>query len=368
MFRNGMLVGCGAALFLAAMTGGLARAQAPDLSRMDVVERSVPGGPVALVRGEPISRESFIGFYRTELAAYARQFQTTQIPDGDRVKLGVRCLARLIQREILRQEAQRRNISVSENEVEQEFKEELQHLQRGLSQQEGRPVTVEEALKLADTTREAMRDAVRQALLVDKAYEAVAREQGIAVSEAEIAAFYQEHPQLFDRPDSVHLRQIYVRPLPTAQAASEAQWEEALKKAQRALARIRAGETFENVARDMSNAPDAQRGGDMGLVPAERLPEVYQAVVTKLKPGEMSDVLRSQYGLHIVQLLENTGGSRVSLEEARDRIRASIERDKAELAVLAWSEPILDDPDQVRVFLALEKTLSALGVGPGGQG
>jgi parvulin-like peptidyl-prolyl isomerase len=363
-----MIVGCGALFGLAATMAGTVHAQAPDLSRLDVVERSVPGGPVALVRGEPITRESYIGFYRAELTAYARQSQTTQISDSDRVKIGVRCLARLVQREVLRQEAQQRKLSVPDSEVDAQFNEEIQHLQRGFSQQEGRPVTLEEALKMADTTREAMRDAVRESLLVDKAYEAVAREQGIAVSDAEIAAFYKDNAELFDRPDSVHLRQIYVRPLPTAQAASEAQWEEANAKAQRALGRVRAGEKFETVARDMSDAPDAQRGGDMGLVPSERLPEAYRAAITKMKPGDMSEVLRSPYGLHIVQLMENQGGSRVSLEEARPRIRASLERDKAEMAVLAWSEPILDDPEQVRVFLALEKTLAALGVNPQGQG
>ncbi len=46
-------------------------AQAPDLARMDIVERSVPDGPVALVLGTPISREEFLSRYRIELLEYA---------------------------------------------------------------------------------------------------------------------------------------------------------------------------------------------------------------------------------------------------------------------------------------------------------
>ena len=366
MFRHRLLLSSGVVCMLVALLGAGARAQAPDLSRLDVVERSVPNGPVALVRGEPISRESYIGFYRSELAAFARERQTSEISDSDRVKLGVRCLARLVQREILHQEAQRRKLAIADSEVDAQYNQELQILQRGYSQQEGRPVTLDEALQLADTTKEEVRKAVRDSLLVDKAYEAVAREKGIEVADREISKFYNENPQLFERPDSVHLRQIFVRPQPTAQAASEAQWEEATKKAQRALARIRAGEKFETVARDVSEAPDASRGGDMGLVPGARLPEVYREVVAKMKPGDLSDVLRSPYGLHIVQLVENQGGSHVTLQEAEPRIRTALEREKAEIAVLAWSEPILDDPQQVSVFLALEKTLAALGANGNG--
>lgn len=354
----------GLALVLAVLTGAFAppsTAQVPDLERLDIVERSVPDGPIAMVRGEAVSRQSFLGFYRSELTGLAIETQSAQIPDSDRVKIGLRCLARLVQRELLRQEGERRKLAPDTATVEEAFREELDELRQRTSRMEGRALTEDEALAYAGTDRGEMREAVRLSLMVDMAFRAVAKEQGMTVSDAEVRQFYQERPEYFERPAGVHLKQIYIRPKPTAQAASEEQWEAARARAQKALARIRAGENFETVARDVSDAPDRERGGDMGLMAIEQLPAVYQQAVAQLREGGMSDVLRSEFGLHIVMLVEKSGGERVTFEEAAPRIRRLIERTKAEEAVANWTAPILDDPKQVKVFLSLEDTIAARG-------
>lgn len=78
-------------------------------------------------------------------------------------------------------------------------------------------------------------------------------------------------------------------------------------RAQAALDQIRRGENFAKVAASYSDAPDGLSGGAMGSRPLDRLPSLYAEAVKKLKPGEVSDILRSPAGFHIVMLIGRQG-------------------------------------------------------------
>jgi len=78
-------------------------------------------------------------------------------------------------------------------------------------------------------------------------------------------------------------------------------------RAEGALARLKAGESFARVATNYSDAPDAASGGMLDARPVERLPALYAEAAAKLQPGEVSGLLRSQAGFHIVKLFERRG-------------------------------------------------------------
>lgn len=75
-------------------------------------------------------------------------------------------------------------------------------------------------------------------------------------------------------------------------------------RAQAALDQLRRGENFAKVAATYSDAPDGLSGGSMGTRPLDRLPALYAEAIAKLKPGEVSDILRSPAGFHIVKLID----------------------------------------------------------------
>ncbi len=80
--------------------------------------------------------------------------------------------------------------------------------------------------------------------------------------------------------------------------------------AEAALARVRAGESFDRVAREISEDGNRERGGEIGLRPASRLPDLFSAAVKDFKVGEVSATpLRSGAGFHILKLLERRGGA-----------------------------------------------------------
>lgn len=335
-------------------------AQAPDLAKMDIVQRSVPDGPVAIVRSTAIERDAYLGFYENELISIAEITGTEQFQESDRIKVGLRCLAKMIQREILYQEASRRGLKAADDEIQKAYDHDIAVLKGRFERKDGQPTTDQDVERITGQTLAQIRESVRRSLLIDKAFDAIAKELGVSVTQDEVKKFRAENSQLFQRPDTVHLRQIYIKPKPNPKTATEAQWNEARAELEKALARVRAGEMFETVAKAMSQSPDADKGGDMGLVPAAQLPPFYQDAIKGLKEGEISAIVKSEFGLHIVQFLGSEGGREVSAEEAEPRIREVLQRSKAETSVATWCEPIVNDPAQVKIFLHLEQTLSAL--------
>lgn len=75
-------------------------------------------------------------------------------------------------------------------------------------------------------------------------------------------------------------------------------------RAEQALAKLRGGESFAQVAAGFSDAQDALKGGEIGWRPADRLPPLFAESLQKMKPGEVSPILRSPNGFHIVKLLD----------------------------------------------------------------
>lgn len=130
-------------------------------------------------------------------------------------------------------------------------------------------------------------------------------ENHIVVSEGEIDAYLAEQAKIATQ-DEYDLAHIMIR-LPD-QATSE-QIETARKRAETALAQIKNGTDFRQVAVAFSDAPDALQGGALGWRPLDRLPTVFVDATKKLQPGEVSPVLRSSNGFHLLKLIERRSGN-----------------------------------------------------------
>lgn len=106
--------------------------------------------------------------------------------------------------------------------------------------------------------------------------------------------------------------------------APESASPEALQKlrqrGEQALKRAREGTGFAELAVGFSDAPDALQGGDLGWRPVDRLPQLYAETVSRMQPGQVSDLLRSSAGFHIIKLVAKRGGSGpVSIQQTHAR-------------------------------------------------
>ncbi len=91
-------------------------------------------------------------------------------------------------------------------------------------------------------------------------------------------------------------------------------------QAERALARVRGGEPFADVARELSADLNRERGGEIGLRPADRLPELFVDAVAALEPGQVRpELLRSGAGFHVLKLLDRRDAGDPGLVETRAR-------------------------------------------------
>lgn len=93
------------------------------------------------------------------------------------------------------------------------------------------------------------------------------------------------------------------------ESASPEQIQKLRLRGEQALKRANAGENFAELTAAFSDAPDALQGGDLGWRGLERLPTLYADTAARLKPGQVSELLRSSAGFHIVKLIDKRGGS-----------------------------------------------------------
>ena len=117
--------------------------------------------------------------------------------------------------------------------------------------------------------------------------------------------------------EEVQLAHILLR---APESASPEQLQKLRLRGEQAVKRAKAGENFAQLTATFSDAPDALQGGNLGWRPLERLPQIYAETAARMKPGDVSDLLRSSAGFHIIKLLGKRGGSaQASIQQTHAR-------------------------------------------------
>ena len=130
-------------------------------------------------------------------------------------------------------------------------------------------------------------------------------ENRIEVSEQEVDNLLATESSFSDQNREYHLTHILVS---IQEAASPEQVQTAKARTQDILARLRGGADFAQVATAESDGQQALEGGDLGWRKSSQLPSIFTDIVVELKPGDISDPIRSPSGFHIIKLVETRGG------------------------------------------------------------
>lgn len=161
----------------------------------------------------------------------------------------------------------------------------------------------------AGSTIDSKRDELRRQALVASITESVP-----VPTDAEILAFYNENQDEFRIPEQVSVRQILVRDEASAKAV---------------VAKLKAGQDFGNVSREYSTAPNAERGGEIGVVSRGQLPRIFEDVIFQLEPGEFSGIVEANANFHVFLVESHAPNRTIPLEEVRGMIRLNLEADAA---------------------------------------
>ena len=129
-------------------------------------------------------------------------------------------------------------------------------------------------------------------------------------------------------------------------------------RAEESLARLASGQSFSGVARAVSDAPDKDSGGEIGPLPLAQVPPFLVEAAIRLAPGEVSEVLESRHGYHIVQLIELVPGQSPALEEVWALIKDRLLANRGEKVVREYCDVLIENEADVRVYLEIDKTLA----------
>jgi len=174
------------------------------------------------------------------------------------------------------------------------------------------------------------RDNVRDQMMVERVREREVINR-IRVSDAEIDALLLQKRQEAGANAEFDIAQILVT---VPEGASIAVASERRQRALAALARVRGGEDFAAVARELSEDANRAQGGKIGLRAADRLPDLFVKAVQSLKPGDVApEPARSAAGFHILKLVEKKEAGPFTVQQAR--VRHILLRPSAELTVEA---------------------------------
>jgi len=180
------------------------------------------------------------------------------------------------------------------------------------------------------------RETIRDQIMVERVREreVVSR---IKVSDAEIDEVIEKRRKAAGTSTQINVAQILVT---VPEGAADGVVAERRARADSALNRVRGGEDFATVAREISEDSNRAQGGEMGMRPVDRLPDLFARAVQGLKPGEVApDLIRSGAGFHVLKLVDRKDGGAFTVEQSR--ARHILLRPSAELSAEAAARRLL---------------------------
>ena len=171
------------------------------------------------------------------------------------------------------------------------------------------------ALEKDGVSYDRFRDELRKEITIARLREREV-DSKIVVTDAEIDAFLQTREDVLGRNDEYNLGHVLVR---VPEQANPEQIKSRQARAEEALAQLKQGADFGQVAATYSDAPEGLKGGVLGWREASRLPGLFLEAVKGMRVGELSAVLRSPNGFHILKLLDQRGAAPVIVQQTHAR-------------------------------------------------
>jgi peptidyl-prolyl cis-trans isomerase C len=286
---------------------------APEPGPEPAAERdAATSAPVPQELPAIVARVNDEAIERWEVEAAVREITLANlhpIPQEQRGELVRTVLGRLVEHHLASQIARTRGIAATEAELD----EDLRQMRR---EQPGDRM-FEERLRAGGVSPDQLRHQRRLSLDMSKLVRTAGAPQ---VSDAEIAAYYRDNRDRFLLPEAVTASHILIRVFPDSTAS---QRDEARRRATDIRNQVLGGADFARTARDQSeDANTALSGGLVGTFPRGQMHPAFDAAAFSVTPGEISPVVETPVGFHIIRVDEHVEGRLQKFDEVRDDIAA----------------------------------------------
>lgn len=225
----------------------------------------------------------------------------------------------LIEKELQYQYALEIGLSVPKKDVDAEFAK--------MKKQFGSSAKFKDALKKSGITQDELKGFIKKRLLI-----ATAKKQEVSskavFSDAEIKEYYEKNKESYKRPDEFKASHILIKVDPSGTKEDK---EKSLNLAKELIARIQKGERFEDLAVKYSDDKGSGSiGGNVGTFHKGMAEEAFEKAVLSLKVGELSDVVETLYGYHIIKLTGVRPEVQLTYDEVKVTIKSKLEKKKGE--------------------------------------
>jgi peptidyl-prolyl cis-trans isomerase C len=285
--------------------------------------------PVAVVNGVKISNKEYEAEVNLQLQQASQQGR--QIPDAMLPKIKADILNHLIDREVLYQESQKKNIAVNAEKVNMEIKT---IKDRFPSQEEFEKIIAEMGISEAEIKSQIERNlAIRQLIdtqVIDK----------ITVSEADTKAYYDNNPNLFQKPEQVKASHILIKVESDATDLQKAQARIEIAKIQQ---KLKDGQDFATLAREHSQGPSAKNGGDLGYFGRGQMVKPFEDAAFALKPGQVSEIVETQFGYHLIKVVDKQPERIMAYAEVKDRLNQHLKTQRIDQEAKKYIDTLKKD-------------------------
>lgn len=306
------------AIALALVSAGDAKA-APATQQKSVADSrtvSFPD-PVARVNGVALSAAEL----KKALATFEKSPASAQVPASEKAGLPNVFLQQMIDGELIYQMAKDTPVA---NEGQQ-----LDAAMAQVKARFGNDAEFKRGMQQQGLTEAELRELLRRNLVVENFVETKVV-PGQQVTEAEIKEFYDQNPETFTMPAQVRASHILIKVDANASAADK---QKAKLRIEALLKQIKSGADFAKLAQENSDCPSGNQGGDLGYFGRGQMVKPFEDKAFSMQPGDVSGVVETQFGYHIIKLSEKRAAGKVPLDEVKDKLADSLQQRKVSQAV-----------------------------------
>ncbi|MFP4430573.1 MAG: peptidylprolyl isomerase [Spirochaetaceae bacterium] len=307
--------------------------QATETTSESAGEAQDPEDAVAEINGEAVLREEFDSAFERSRRQMAQQEPAATEEQLNELRAQV--LDNLIDREVLFQESITEGFGITEQRIDLE----IESIRGQFATQE----EYQQALDNLGVTEAELEIDIAKSLAIQGLLE----EEVLAtleVSEDEARDFYEENANLFTQPDQVRARHILI----STEGLEGDAVDEARSQAEDLLQELEDGADFAELAQEHSEGPSAPQGGDLGLFGRGQMVAPFEEAAFALDEGEISDIVQTQFGFHIIQVTDKVAGGPVPFEDVRGDIDQFLLQQKQGEAIQNYVDELREEAEIVR--------------------
>jgi peptidyl-prolyl cis-trans isomerase C len=278
--------------------------------------QSVKSDIIIEVNGKTLARDRFDKEFKKTMATMKGQVPAKNLKEFEQT-LKKRMVDGFVTRTLLAEEIERKQISVSTKEIADEIQKISSSLPQG--------VTMEDLMKKNNISKAKMDEDIRFAIQVNKLVSSSGHRK-LKPTDKEIGDFYQKNKEKFMVPETAHARHILI-----AKAAGDDDKMKAEKRAKAEALRkeLEGGADFAQLATQNSDCPSKSNGGDLGVFSKGQMVKPFEDAAFSQKIKEIGAVVETDFGFHIIEVLERKQPQTMELNDAiKKRIASVLEQQK----------------------------------------